>query len=204
MGYFPFFVDISGKKCLIAGGGRVALRKIERLLDYSPEITVVSPEICPEIAELSGIRIIRREFSDSDIDGAFMVIAATDDSALNAHIYQLCNDRNIPVNSVDDKEHCSFIFPALVHRGDITIGISTGGTSPLFAQFIRQTAEEWLDDYHLGIAKLLSAYRPVVRERFDTEKKRKEALNAIFDLCLTDDKLPDDEEIQQLLEAIDI
>ena len=89
MGYFPFFIDIKGKKCIIVGGGNVAARKIEKLLPFEPYITVIAPEISDDITSLNGIKIIKRKFRDEDIDSAFFVISASDDEQLNAHIFKL-------------------------------------------------------------------------------------------------------------------
>ena len=102
MGYFPFFIDIKGKKCIIVGGGNVAARKIEKLLPFEPDITVIAPEISDDITSLNGIKIVKRKFKDDDINGAFFVISASDDEQLNAHIFKLCRKKNILVNTVDD------------------------------------------------------------------------------------------------------
>ena len=202
MAFFPFFIDIADKKILIAGGGNVALRKAQKLLQYGADITVTSPEICAELERLDGVTLIRRGFTDSDADGAFAVIAATDDRALNSHIYELCTRRNILVNTVDDPENCGFYFPALVREGNVTIGISTGGTAPAFAEFVREKVEDELDSFTLGIGEILAGYRPRIKEMFVTEKQRAEAADAIIDLCLLDDVLPDDSDINDLLERI--
>ena len=202
MAFFPFFIDIADKKILIAGGGNVALRKAQKLLQYGADITVTAPEICAELERLDGVTLIRRGFTDSDADGAFAVIAATDDRALNSHIYELCTRRNILVNTVDDPENCGFYFPALVREGNVTIGISTGGTAPAFAKFVREKVEDELDSFTLGIGEILAEYRPRIKEMFVTEKQRAEAADAIIDLCLLDDVLPDDSDINDLLERI--
>lgn len=115
MAYFPFYIDIENKKILVVGGGTVALRKIEKLIPFSPDITVVAPKICDEIKALN-VKIIDRRFCDSDLDGAFCVVSATDDETLNGRIFQLCNEKNILVNTVDDKEKCGFIFPAIASK----------------------------------------------------------------------------------------
>lgn len=92
MAYFPFYIDIENKKILVVGGGTVALRKIEKLTPFSPDITVVAPKICDEIKALN-VKIIDRRFCDSDLDGAFCVVSATDDETLNGKIFQLCNEK---------------------------------------------------------------------------------------------------------------
>jgi len=123
MAYFPFYIDIKDKKILVVGGGKVALRKVEKLLQFEPKITVVAPFICDEIRKL-GVSIIERKFIDSDIDNIFCAISATDDEVVNGHIFKLCSEKNILVNTVDDKDKCGFIFPALVNKNGITAGIT--------------------------------------------------------------------------------
>ena len=193
MAYFPFFVDISDKKILIVGGGKVALRKAEKLLSFGADVAAVSPVFCKEFAALEGVMLNCREFTDSDIDGAFAVIAATDDRALNAHIYRLCSGRNILVNTVDDPENCGFYFPALVQSGSVTVGISTGGTSPIFARYVKGKVAGTLDEKTLAAGEILAAYRLVIRQRFDTEEERKLAAEKL---------LPSEDEINELLDSL--
>ena len=111
MGYFPFYIDIKDKKCVVIGGGKTAFRKIKKLIDFEPHITVISPEILPEFSEIPDIEIIHREYRKGDIDNAFMVITATDNKKLNEEIFNICQQKNILVNTVDDIEKCGFIFP---------------------------------------------------------------------------------------------
>lgn len=203
MGYFPFYMDIAGKRCLIVGGGTVALRKAEKLLPFAPQITVIAPEICGKMRQLP-VECIMRSFTDSDLNGAFMVIAATNDAALNRRIYQICTEQKILINTVDDIENCSFIFPALVHCPPVTVGICTGGSSPVFAKYLRQMIEDDLDDRTLEIAEILSRFRPIVKQKFDTESARKSAMEAILAACLASENLPDDAEITELLESLHI
>lgn len=119
MSYFPFFVEIGQKRCLVVGGGTVAFRKIEKLLPFGVEITVVSPSFCAEIEQTEGICRIRKEFQAEDVEDMCFVIGATDCEAVNARIAAVCHAKHIPVNIVDDAEKCSFFFPALVKRGRI-------------------------------------------------------------------------------------
>lgn len=202
MGYFPFFVDIKDKKIIIVGGGDVAFRKSVKLMPFEPKITVIAPDFIKDFEYLHGINMLFRKFDDNDIKGAYAVIAATDDNSLNARIYELCREKNILVNTVDDKEKCTFIFPALVKRDDITIGISTAGKSPFFAKYLRQYIEDELDDEMLLTLETLGKYRSYVKSIFDTEEKRKEAFVAIFDLCQVCEGVPSDEDIKDMLEKI--
>lgn len=186
MGYFPFYIDIENKKCVVVGGGVVALRKIEKILPFNPEITVVAPEICREIEEINDIELHRRSFLDSDISDAFTVIAATDDNNLNARIFELCQKKNILINTVDDKEKCGFIFPALVKKQNITVGISTEGKSPIYARFLREKIESSLDENCDKAIDILSSVRDLIKREIDTEENRKLAFERILKLCITD------------------
>ena len=202
MAFFPFFIDISDKKLLIVGGGRVALRKTEKLLPFGARITVTAPEICEGFLRLNDVELLRKKFDDSDTDGAFAVIAATDDRALNSRIYRLCGERNILVNTVDDPENCGFYFPALVCSESLTVGISTGGTSPIFARYIKEKVSAALDEKTLAAGEILGKYRPVIRKKFDTEEARKLAAEGLLARCTNGCELPDKKEINELLERL--
>ena len=186
MSYFPFFMDIRHKKCVIVGGGTVALRKIEKLILFEPDITIVAPEISDEIILIQGIRIIKREFIDSDIDGAFFVITATNDKRLNEHIFQMCSDKGIPVNTVDDKEKCTFIFPALIKQEYVTVAVSTEGKSPIYARYLRESIERMLDKRTDDIIQLLSDVRSRIKHEISIEENRKLAFEKILALALDD------------------
>jgi siroheme synthase-like protein len=203
MGYFPFFVEIQDKPCLVVGGGTVALRKVEKLLPFGPAITVVAPEICKELLAIGNVKIHRRSFADSDLDGMFMVISATNDAVLNGHIFALCREKQIPVNTVDDMEKCGFLFPALVHKDSVTVGISTAGSSPLYARFLREQTEALLDERILSIGAALSRFRPVFRKRLSTETQRKAAAERLLQRCLMQEKLPDDDEILSIIKEVE-
>ena len=120
MPYFPFFANIENMPCLVVGGGQVALRKIEKLLDFSPIIKVVASKACGEIRELADrgmITLFERAFNDSDIDGSTFVITATGDSGVNRHISQLCRQRHIPCNAVDEISIlCSVLILSSINR----------------------------------------------------------------------------------------
>lgn len=191
MGYFPFFVDIENLSCLIIGGGKVALRKIEKLSPFGVKIKVVSIEVCKEISDNQKIEIIRRKFAPSDLDGADFVISATGDENANNEIFRLCKERKIPVNTVDDKEKCTFLFPSLICSNDITVGISTGGKSPLFAKYFRERIEQLLDETNLEAVSILGKYRPLIKEKIPTQQKRQAVQEKLLEMLLggkTDDK----------------
>ena len=184
MQYFPFFIDIENHLCVIAGGGTVALRKVEKLLPFKPRIKVIAENICNELAVLTDISIEQRKFCLDDIDHAFMVIAATDDKNLNKAIHDICIERNIFVNSVDDIENCSFIFPALVKGENYTAAVSTSGKSPIYARYLRENIENTVDDDSDKIIEILHSCRSIIKQRIDSEEKRKTAFEYILKKCI--------------------
>lgn len=137
MAYFPFFVDLSGQSGLIVGGGAVALRKARGLLPYGPRLTVAAPEISPEFWELQGVELMRRPFERADLEGRAFAVAATDDRALNHLVAELCGGMDIPVNVADSREDSTFLFPALLRRGELSVGVCAGGAAPAAAACIR-------------------------------------------------------------------
>ena len=160
MAWFPFFIQLEGARGLLVGGGRVACRKAEKLLPFGARLTVVAPEICAELAGMAGLTLCRRPFADSDLDPApDFVIAAAGDRALNRRIAALCKARRILVNVVDDPAGCGFYFPALVQRGRLTVGISTGGASPTAAAWLRRRLEAELPPGFARVLDRLAARR---------------------------------------------
>lgn len=191
MGWFPFFVQLEGARGLLVGGGRVALRKAEKLLPFGAQLTVVAPCICPPLAALPGLTLCRRAFADSDLSPApDFVIAATGDRALDRRIAALCRTRRILVNVVDDPAACGFYFPALVQRGRLCIGISTGGASPTAAVWLRQKIEALLPPGFDGILDRLAARREAVKAEGGSEAKRAERLQQAFALELAAAEAP--------------
>jgi len=141
MALFPMFVDLKGRDCLVIGAGEVALRKIEQLVKFAPDIVVIAPETHPEIRTLAGeypITLLERGYTLDDCNGRFLVIGALDDYAHQKKIYHRCMEMKIPVNCVDSPELCSFIFPALIVEGDLCVGINTAGRAPAVSSALRQ------------------------------------------------------------------
>lgn len=140
--YYPAFVDIEGKKCVIAGGGKVAERKARDLLKAGADVRVISPELSTSLTKLSltgKVRHSARRFRASDLKGAFMAIAATDDMEINQKV--AAHSRSMLVNVVDEPGLCSFIVPSALRRGPLTVAVSTSGASPAMARAIRQELE---------------------------------------------------------------
>ncbi|TCS78340.1 precorrin-2 dehydrogenase/sirohydrochlorin ferrochelatase family protein [Muricomes intestini] len=152
--YFPMFVDISEKKIVVVGGGRIAARRVDTLTYFAGNITVIAPEVTRQLLELNEdgrIYCMIREYEKGDIAGADMVLAATDDRQLNHSIADECRvlerekGRRILFNTADDKDLCDFYFPSVITRDDIVIGINSGGRSPGKVKQVREKLEEKLD-----------------------------------------------------------
>lgn len=167
MRYYPISVNLQGKRCLVVGAGQVGRRKIATLAGCGPdEILVLDPGIAPALAEelgkLPGVVLAARGFAPADLDGRFLVIAATDDEETNWTISRECAARGILCNIVDQPEKCSFIVPALFTQGDLTVAISTGGGSPALARKIRQGLGEFLGTGYGLLVLVMSRLRPQV------------------------------------------
>ncbi|MDY5478363.1 MAG: bifunctional precorrin-2 dehydrogenase/sirohydrochlorin ferrochelatase [Enterocloster clostridioformis] len=183
MAYFPFFADIEGMKWLIAGGGGVALRKVRDLLPYGAVIEVVSPDMSHGLDEMAAdsayadcLTLTRRGFEDRDLDGADFVIAATSEPDLNSRISALCRSKRIPVNVVDVKEECSFIFPSIVREGPVVVGISTGGMSPVIARYLKASIQSVMPDGLGALTAQLGAYRQTIKDLFPDSPRVRSAL----------------------------
>ena len=143
MELFPIYLNLHQRTCLVVGGGSVAARKITHLLQCGAMVTVVAPEVEEGIAELAREEVIwkPRGFVESDLEEIFLVFSATDDEGLNHRISMLCQERNIPINVVDDRNTAAFV-PAVVRRGSLSLAISTAGKSPMYARKLKEQLQE--------------------------------------------------------------
>jgi uroporphyrin-III C-methyltransferase / precorrin-2 dehydrogenase / sirohydrochlorin ferrochelatase len=175
--YFPVFFDLDGQKVLIVGGGDVALRKVSLLERTGASITLVAPEIVPEIMQRAAqakLKLAIREFAPDDLDGARLVIVATSRRAVNRWIATLSEARNIPVNVVDDAQASRFIVPAIVDRDPVLVAISTGGASPVLARRLRERLEALIPARIGELASWLKALRGAARRKLrDTAARRR-------------------------------
>ncbi len=179
MSYFPFMIELDNERCLIAGGGTVAYRKVCSMLEFGAVVTVVSPEFCPELLELAEhparLTLIKRCVQPQDIDGAFVVIMATDDEKVNHDMAELCRQQRILVNVVDVKSDCGFYFPAIIKDKEVVISVSTGGQSPVLAGMIKRNIESHLGRNYGDIAERMGELREQVKAQIDGEEERKKA-----------------------------
>ncbi len=164
--YYPVFLDLKGRACVIVGGGEIAERKIAGLLECGAVITMVSPQVTPGIrahADAGDIRWEAREYVDGDLKGAFLAIASTDDEDVNRAVHEEASREGIVLNVVDRTALCSFIAPAVVRRGEVTVALSTGGASPALARKLRETLEKSEVLEYASLAGVLSSARAEIK-----------------------------------------
>ena len=166
--YYPVYLNLTGKRCVVIGGGPVAEDKVAKLQDAHSEVILISPTVTPALqagAYAGDLEWHQREYQPGDLDGAFLGIASTNNREVNQEIFQEAERLAILMNVVDDPDQCTFIAPAIVQRGQVTLAISTGGASPALARKLRESltkdpALEWAD-----LAGVLAAARKEVKER---------------------------------------
>ncbi len=182
MAYFPLFMDLTKKKCLVVGGGKVAWRKARAMADYGALVTVIAEAACSQMEEFGKQegRLLLRKAEPRDAEGADLVICASDDHRLHQEIFAFCQERQIPVNTADDKELCSFYFPALVRQKDVVVGISTGGQSPAEARYLREQVEKMMPPFFGDLAEKLGKLRPAVMEKVENQKEREEVFRKLL------------------------
>lgn len=185
MPHFPMFIDLKEKPVLVVGGGSVALRKVQKLIPYGPKITVIAPEMVPELEGDSDLVLCRREFQEADLDlRPELVIAATNDETINHRISELCKECHIPVNVVDDPAACTFLFPALVQQGNFSAGISTGGASPTAAVYFKEQLKASVPENMDEILSWLEEKRPELKSSIPDQKKRAGIFRQMFEACM--------------------
>ena len=194
MAYFPMFVNLKDQPCLVVGGGMVAYRKVKVLLDFEARVVVVGENICDKIYEIvkksNQLELQKKCFEGADCDNMFMVIAATDDNLLNHHIAEICNSKGIMVNAVDQKEDCSFIFSSYIKEKNLIAAFSSGGNSPVLAQYLKSHEKEILTPFLGELNEYMGKIRKRVIEKYDTEEKRKEIFKEIVNTAIENGELP--------------
>jgi len=153
---------------VVVGGGPVALRKVNILLEHEANVEVISPELCPELSQLAksrAIQVLQKNYNGGDLQGAFIAIAATDDGEINNKVAEEARAKGVLVNVVDDSEHSDFIVPSQFRRGDITIAVSTAGKSPALARKIRTRLEKDFGTEYASLALLVDEVRSELKRQ---------------------------------------
>jgi precorrin-2 dehydrogenase / sirohydrochlorin ferrochelatase len=168
MGYYPVFLEMKDRRCVVIGGGTVAERRVEGLVAAGANVTVISPAITDRLRKMltqEAIRHVAREYRTGDRAGYDLVFVATDNSEINAAVAAEAPSLRIWVNSADDPDHCDFILPALIRRGDLAVAVSTGGVSPAATRAIREELDEYfIADYAIFV-QIAGEVRRELREK---------------------------------------
>lgn len=174
-GMYPVALKLEGQRCVVIGGGAVAWRKVESLLEAAARVRLISPDVTPELKDMATegrIEVIPRRYRRGDLKGAFLVISAADDTAVNRAVAAECAEGGIMLNAVDDPPNCTFYVPACVRRGDLLISISTGGKSPMLARRIREQLEATYGPLFGPYLELVGEIRHnIIRNVSDTAEK---------------------------------
>jgi len=181
--YYPIYIDIEDRQVLIVGGGTVCARKAETMMRYGARVTVVSPEVTDEIKawERDGALTVRRKmYEESDLDGASMVIASTDDESVNTRVAHDCRQRRVPVNVVDVTHLCEFIVPAIIEKGSIQIAVSTGGKSPAVGRTLKEDLQRMIGPEYAELNDLLGTLRKSAKSVLPTDVDRKRFFDGII------------------------
>jgi uroporphyrin-III C-methyltransferase/precorrin-2 dehydrogenase/sirohydrochlorin ferrochelatase len=192
MEFLPLFHNLRGARVLVVGGGEIALRKSRLLVEAGAVLRVVAPEIGAEVRELiersGGVEILRG-YTESDLDGCVLIIAATDDEPLNAQVSADARQRGVPVNVVDAPSLCSVIFPAIVDRSPLVIAVSSGGDAPVLARLIRAKLETWIPPTYGHLAGLAARFRHQVKGLFPNVQQRRAFWEDVFQGPIADRQL---------------
>lgn len=186
--YYPIFLNISGRRCVVIGGGQVARRKVGTLLEHRADVTVISADFCPELGEMAEkgqVRLLHREYRTGDLKKAFMAIAATNDNDTNLKVAKEARRAGVLLNVVDDAGNSDFILPSYLRRGEVTIAVSTAGRSPALARKIRTRLARDFGDEYASLARLISEVRAEVKRQ--GIKVDGDAWQAALDLDLLSD-----------------
>ena len=184
MHYYPIFLDIEQKKVVVVGGGSVAQRKVENLLEYGAHVFVVAERMSSSLRQLvekGQVTLLGRNFKESHIDGAFLVVAATSDSLLNRKVAEAARKSGILVNVVDQPAECDFLVPSILRRGDLVIAISTSGKSPALSKKIRVALEKEFGQEYESFLGLMGTLRREILEQHLSQDKRRRLFQKLVD-----------------------
>ena len=205
MMYFPVFTQIEGKRCLIVGGGKVAARKVHTLLQYGADIVVIAKKVCDEIKEVlpeksifeDFIKNAESDFLEKEIQKAVLVVAATSSREENHYVAELCHAYHILVNVADSEAESSFIFPSVVRKGNISIGINSGTGSPAVSKQIRRQIEKAVPDYYIAI--FMGELRQYVKANFEEEAMRRYILKTAAAKAFSKERVLTENEIKEII-----
>lgn len=204
MDFLPIFINIRQQPCIVIGGGEVAARKVTMLLKAQAQVTVIAPERCSALQH-AAIHYIASPFEPELLNGAKLVIAATDDHAVNLAVYNAAQARNIQINVVDRPELCSFVMPAIIDRSPVVIAVSSGGAAPVLARLLRARLETLIPAGYGRLAALAAKFREQVKQKLGEGLPRRAFWENVFEGAIGEDMLAGREELahQRLQHELD-
>lgn len=182
MRYYPIFLDMAGRMCVVVGGGQVAERKVLSLIEAGADVTVVSPGLTKALTALvrSGrVSAVKRAFREGDLRGAALAVAASDSKAVNARVYESASGEGVLVNTVDDPARCDFIVPSVIDRGSLVVAVSTGGMAPGMAKALRKTLEKTIGPEYAAAVEIVGAARRHLLKTGAGRVKKERVINAL-------------------------
>ena len=201
MSRFPFFKEIGNRCALVIGGGRVALRRAAALSNFGARVTCIAEDFCEGFSAVNA-ECVQRSFEVSDVWGWDIVIAATSDRILNASIARLAKEQGSEVSVADDPELSTFLFPGIVRRGGMTVGISSDGASPSAVKYVREKIEAVIPDHFENVLLSMETARRIAKDTIPDQKKRAEVLRKMFDFCLSASHQPCEDAIKDMIRCI--
>lgn len=198
--YYPIFLDLREKKCLIVGAGQVGQRKLRTLLKFKPkEITLVDPNLPPNITKEPNLILKKRGFKPSDLEDKDLVFACTSNPLVNQQITQLAKAKKIWVNSATNPKEGDFSLPSLIEKEPILIAISTQGESPALTKLLKDKLDKSIGREYVLLANLLGRLRPIILANLEEEKKRQECFRKLAKALLPAIKRKDRQELKSTL-----
>jgi len=193
MNFLPIFIDVKGRLCLVVGGGDVAQRKVSVLLEAGAAVKAVAPEFPGAFAGLHAVECVTERFQPGHLDGAVLVIAATDDSAVNQEVSRQARARNIPVNVVDNPDLCTFIMPSILDRSPLLVAFSSGGASPVLARMLRGKLETMIPQGYGRLTAFCARLRDTVKARVANPAMRRIFWENVLEGAIAEKVLAGDE-----------
>jgi precorrin-2 dehydrogenase/sirohydrochlorin ferrochelatase len=168
MGYYPVFLKLDGRPCVVIGGGVVAERKVEGLLQVGAAVTVISPNLTERLrfwVTDRQVSHLAREYQSGDLAGHELVFVATDNHEVNKAVFGEALERGVWVNAADDPSHCDFVLPSVLRRGELVVAVATGGSSPALSQAIRKELDAYFTEDYVALSEIVAEVRRELRER---------------------------------------